>query len=129
MYPFAHFVTRVPNIDANQEPLEIEVIIRRGMSLGPIIDTEEPVASDGSGKDFAYAHTLNSNLSDANSKGSPYIHPFSTNLSDANKKGMDNLAYWGNGPKKSKTYLMNKALAQYLAQFKESQQPIPPEEA
>ncbi len=109
-HPIAHFVTRMANINGNQEPFEIEVTIRRAGS-GPIIDNEPPLVSDTS------------------RKGSPYIHAFTTNLSEANKQGLDNMAYWGIGPRKSKTYLMNQALAQYLAQFKESKQPVPIEES
>lgn len=109
--PIAHFVTKVLSIDGHQGPLEIEVVIRRAIISGPVFGKEEPLAPE------------------AGRKGSPYVHAFTANLSDANKQGLDNLAYWGTGPRKMKTYIINQALAQYLAQYKESQQPIPAEEA
>ena len=109
-HPIAHFVTRVVGIDDNQEPLEIEVFIRRGRNSEPIIHREAsfvPVTGR---------------------RGSPFVHPFTTTLSDANKRGLDNLTYWGTGPRKSKTYLTNQALAQYLAQHKDSLRPAPIDE-
>lgn len=108
--PIAHFLTRVAGINGRQEPLEIEVTIRQEASSEPIIEQEEPLASE------------------RGRRGSPYIHSFTTNLSDANKKGLDSMAYWSIGPRKSKTHLINQALVQYLAQYKESQQAIPTEE-
>lgn len=57
-----------------------------------------------------------------------YVHMFAARISDANKKGVDSLSYWRNGFKAQKAYILNEALAQYLAQYPESQQPIPPEE-
>lgn len=109
--PIAHFVTRMVSIDGNHEPFEIEVIIRRGTSSEVITDKVKPMTM-GTGR-----------------RGSTYVHSFTTNLSDANKQGLDNMVYWGTGPRKSKTYLINQALTQFLAQYKESQQPIPLEEA
>jgi hypothetical protein len=109
-HPLAHFITRVASSHGSPEPLEIEVVVRQGMNPIPLPDQAESFASD------------------AGRKGSPYVHAFTTNLSDANKKGMDSLAYWSTGPRKSKTYLINQALARYLAQYKESQQPIPASE-
>ena len=102
-HPIAHFVTQVVGIDGNHEPLEIEVFIRRGTNSAA--HKEEPVAQQ------------------AGRKSSPYVHAFTTNLSDANKRGLDNLAYWSYGFRRSKTYLLNQALVQYLAQYKESQRP------
>jgi hypothetical protein len=99
------------NVTGNEGPLEIEVIIRRAMRSDPVFDKEEPLAP-GAGR-----------------RGTPYVHAFTANLSEANKQGLDNLAYWGTGPRKVKTYIINQALAQYLAQYKESQRPIPLEEA
>ena len=104
-HPIAHFVTKVLNINENLGPLEIEIIIRRDTSSEPITHKEQ-LPAPGAGR-----------------KGSPYVHPFSTTLSDANKRGLDNLIYWGTGPRKSRTYLVNQALVQYLAQYKESQRP------
>lgn len=111
-HPIAHFVTRVVGIDGSQEPLEIEVFIRRGKNPEPVIHKEEPLA---------FAPTTGR-------RGSPYIHSFTTNLSEANKQGLDNMTYWGTGRKKSKTYLINQALAQYLPRHEESQRPIPLDE-
>ena len=110
-HPIAHFLTRMAGSNGSQEPLEIEVIIRREVSSETITDQEEPMASERCGR-----------------RGSRYVHAFTTNLSDANKKGLDSLAYWSIGPRKSKTHLINQALVQYLAQYKESQQAIPTEE-
>lgn len=93
--------------DNNPEPLEIEVFIRRGTDSGAIVHEEVPHTSGAVGK------------------GSPYVHGFTTNLSDANKRGLDSMAYWGTGPRKSKTYLINQALTHYLAQYKEAQRPLP----
>jgi hypothetical protein len=109
-HSIAHFVTRVVSISGEQEPLEIEVFIRRGINPEPTILKEEPLAAMTS------------------RRGSPYIHSFTTNLSDANKQGLDNMAYWSIGSRKSKTYLINQALAQYLPQHEASQRPIPPDE-
>ena len=109
-HSIAHFVTQVVGIDGNHEPLEIEVFIRRGTSSESNVHKEEPLAS-GAGR-----------------RGSPYVHPFSTNLSDANKQGLDNLSYWSTGLSRSKTYLINQALAHYLPRHEASQRPIPLDE-
>ena len=57
-----------------------------------------------------------------------YVHMFAGRISDANKKGFDSLSYWRNGFKGKKAYILNEALAQYLAQYPESQRPIPSDE-
>lgn len=57
-----------------------------------------------------------------------YVHMFGGRISDANKKGVESLSYWRNGFKGQKAYILNQALAQYLAQYPESQRPIPPDE-
>jgi hypothetical protein len=100
----AHFLTKVMGIDGNQEPIEIEVIIRRRTTAKAIVHEEEPPVASGN-----------------NRTGFPYVHPFPTTLSEANKVGLDNLAYWSTGRRRSKNYLINRALVHYLALFKESQ--------
>ena len=109
-HPIAHFVTQVAGISGEQEPLEIEVFIRRAMNPEPAILKEE-LRAPVTGR-----------------RGSPYVHSFATNLSYANKQGLDNLAYWSIGSRKSKTYLINQALAQYLPRHEASQRPIPLDE-
>ena len=109
-HPIAHFVTRVVGIGGEQEPIEIEVFIRRGMNSESVIHKDEPIVPI------------------TGRRSSLYIHSFTTNLSDANKRGLDNLAYWSTGSKKSKTYLINQALAQYLPRHEASQRPIPLDE-
>ncbi|GAB3636725.1 hypothetical protein GCM10027422_23150 [Hymenobacter arcticus] len=70
----------------------------------------------------------NSTDPDYKGKATPYVHPVTTNLSEANKQGLDNLAYWRNGIKGSRVYILNQALSQYLAQYRESQRAIPADE-
>jgi hypothetical protein len=101
-HPIAHFVTKVLSIDGHQGPLEVEVIIRRAMNSDPGFDKAEALVPG------------------TDRKGTPYVHAFTANLSDANKRGLESLAYWGTGPRKVKTYIINQALAQYLARYKES---------
>lgn len=57
-----------------------------------------------------------------------YVHMFGGRISEANKKGIESLSYWRNGVKGQKSYILNEALAQYLAQYPESQRPIPSDE-
>ena len=95
------------NTNNDHSPLVIEVIIRQASGNAPIANEEKPLAPE------------------AIHKGSPYVHAFTTNLSDANKRGLDNLAYWGVGHRRSKSYHVNQALTQYLARYEESQQPFP----
>ena len=109
----AHFVTSLAKIDGNPESIEVHIIVNQNTK-----PEAEEVAS------------LKENLNnlDYESKPAPFLHSTTTSLSDANKRGLDSLAYWRNGPKASKVYIFNQALTQYLAQYKESQWPIPPDE-
>ncbi|MBF9223771.1 ribbon-helix-helix domain-containing protein [Hymenobacter ruricola] len=110
-HPVAHFITQIKGVNEDQEPLEVEIIIRRKSVPAPTIDKEEML------------------LPKSGRKSSPYIHSFTTNFSEANKRGLDNLSYWSTGRRRSKTFLINQALEQYLVKFKESQHDIPHEDA
>ena len=98
----AHIVTRVMGADNTQQPLEIEVSIRQVPGSEPVLHQDVPITSRKS------------------HKGAPCIHAFATTLTDANQVGLDNLAYWSTGRRRSKNYLVNQALAHYLALFEGS---------
>lgn len=104
----AHFITRVAGIDGLSEPIEVHIILNRTEDSGSPIAVRAPVAGE-------------------NAQTSPYTQPLTTNLSMENRQGLDNLAYWRNGFRASKSYIINQALAQYLAQYKESKWAIPTE--
>ena len=108
--PLAHFVISVTRVNGLSEPVEMHVIITR---------TKEKEADKVQ---------KNSDSVDYEAKSTPYVHPISTSLSEANKRGLDNLAYWRNGFRGSRVYILNQALAQYLAHYQESQQAIPANE-
>ena len=101
-HTIAHIVTLVIGIDNTQKPLEIEVSIRQVAGSEPITHKEVPITS---GESY---------------RGSPCIHAFTVNLTDANKVALDNLAYWSTGRRRSRKYLINQALAHYLALFEGS---------
>lgn len=109
--PLADFVTKVAGIAGFPEPLEVRVIISRATTNELAVASEESVNLGPDGK------------------SPPYIHNVIFQLSDANKRGLERLAYWRNGRKASKAYIHNQSLAEYLARYKESQWPIPPDEA
>jgi hypothetical protein len=108
--PLAHFVTSVTGINGLSEPVEVHIIITR-----PKEKEVGNVQRDSAGVDYA-------------DKSTPYIHPISTSLSEDNKRGLDNLAYWRNGFRGSRVYILNQALAQYLAHYQESKQAVPANE-
>lgn len=101
-HPVTQIVTRVMGADSTQHLLEIEVSIRQVSGSEPIFHKAVTIASQES------------------HKGAPCIHEFPTSLTDANKVGLDNLAYWSTGRRRSKNYLINQALAHYLALFEGS---------
>ncbi|WBO83617.1 hypothetical protein [Hymenobacter yonginensis] len=105
-----HFITKVLSPDKGQQLFEVEIIVRRATASEPVIDAQSPRALE------------------TGRRASAYVYSFSTNLSEDNKRGLDNLTYWAAGPRKSKTYIINQALAQYLSQYKEAQQPVPSDE-
>ena len=107
----AHFVTSLAKIDGLLEPIEVHITINQTTK------SEEAASIKERPENLGYE-----------TKPAPFLHATTTNLSDANKQGLDSLAYWRNGPKASKVYILNQALAQYLAQYEESQWPIPPDE-
>lgn len=109
--PLAHFVTSVTGVNGLSEPIEVHVIITR---------TKETEAGNVQ---------QDSVDTDYEAKSTPYIHPISSSLSEANKRGLDNLAYWRNGFRGSRVYILNQALAHYLARYQESRQTIPAGEA
>jgi hypothetical protein len=109
--PIAHFVISMTGINGLPEPVQVQVIISRPKEI-----EETAIQEDVTGP--AYQNDP-----------SPYIHSVTTSLSEDNKQGLDNLAYWRNGPEASKVYIYNQALAQYLAQYKDSRRPIPTKEA
>jgi hypothetical protein len=93
-------------VNGLSEPIEVHVIITRAKEA-EMVSTQEQAA-------------------EATPEGKPsYVHSITTNLSEANKHGLDNLAYWRNGFRSSKVYILNQALAQYLAQYQESKRNIP----
>lgn len=109
----AHFVTSLAKIDGTPDSIEVHVIVNQTAK-----SEAEEAASLKEGL----------NNTDDEPRPAPFLHSTTTNLSDANKQGLDSLSYWRNGPKASKVYIFNQALTQYLAQYKESQWPIPSDE-
>jgi hypothetical protein len=126
--PLVQFVTSVAGINGLSEPVQVQVIISRTTGLELAASRDKAIGNDsvlrGIGSEVTATHEK---VTSPKYEGgpTPYIHSVTTNLSEANKQGLDNLAYWRNGPEASKVYIHNQALAQYLAQYKESQRPIP----
>lgn len=86
-------------MNGDHQSLEVEVITRGSAESRPIIDKKKvltPVAGQ---------------------KHPPYVHTLKTKLSEANKRGLENMVHRGTGPRRSKSYIINQALAQYLGQY------------
>ena len=118
VHPIAHLIARVVGTNGDQELLEVQVIINRALESEPISSVPQT----------ELLSRQQSHTAETSRKDSPYINPFTTNLSDDNKRGLENLIYWSYGRRRSKTYILNQALAQYLAQYQESSRPFPREE-
>lgn len=125
--PLAHFVASVAGIDDLSDPVQVQVIISRTMGIKAVTTQEKVIGGDELRSVESEANPTREKTTspEFESGPTPYIHSVTTNLSEANKQGLDNLAYWRNGPEASKVYIYNQALAQYLAQYEESQHPIP----
>ena len=103
-HTIAHVVTRVAGLDSAHERLEIKVSIRRVPGAEPLVHREAPVAAPA-------GHT-----------GAPSTNAFAVDLTDANRAGLDNLAYRSTGRRRAKEYLINQAVAHYLALYQQSQE-------
>lgn len=55
-------------------------------------------------------------------------HKMTFNLTANNERGLSQLSYWRRGSKAVKTWILNQALAEYLARYPDSQRAIPAED-
>lgn len=110
--PLADFVTKVVGIAGFPEPLEVRVSIKRTATTAGM--TEE-------GKRLAHLG--------ADGKPLPSVHNATNFLTELNKRGLECLAYWHHGSKEATDYLLNQVIAKGLAQYPESQWPIPSEDS
>lgn len=53
------------------------------------------------------------------------VHKMTFNLTAENERGLSQLSYWRRGSKSSKTWILNQALAEYLARYPDSQRELP----
>lgn len=128
--PLVHLIANVAGVDGLSDIVQVQVIISR-MTGAKASDMQEKIinSSDDTLRNVeseATAAKKKATDQDFESGTTPYIHSVTTSLSEANKQGIDNLAYWRNGPEASKVYIYNQALSHYLAQYEDSQRPIPP---
>ncbi len=61
-------------------------------------------------------------------RGAQAAHKMTFNLTADNERGLTQLSYWRRGSKAVKTWILNQALAEYLARYPDSQRAIPAED-